>query len=50
MRLSVDWQSEFHRKTVSPEAAVAHVRDGDFVVIPTGRDPLALGRALALLR
>ncbi len=41
------WQEEYKRKLVSPEEAVKAVKSGDRVVIPVGRDPLALGLALA---
>lgn len=40
------WTEEYRRKLVTPEDAVRHVRSGDRIVFPVGREPLALGLAL----
>ncbi|MBI4307674.1 MAG: acetyl-CoA hydrolase/transferase family protein [Chloroflexi bacterium] len=42
----MDWQEEYCRKLVTPEEAVRHVKSADCVVVPVGREPLALGMAL----
>ncbi|MBI3964457.1 MAG: acetyl-CoA hydrolase/transferase family protein [Chloroflexi bacterium] len=41
------WQEEYQRKLTTPEEAVKVVKSGDTVVIPLGREPEALGFALA---
>ncbi len=41
------WQEEYNRKTVSAEEAVKIVKSGDRVSFTYGREPLALGLALA---
>ncbi len=50
MKLSPDWRKEYQAKMRTPEEAVRMVKSGDRVVIPTGRDPLALGLALTARR
>ena len=41
------WEEEFKRKLVSPEEAVRVIKDGDRVSFTYGREPRALGLALA---
>ncbi len=41
------WQEEYQRKTVSAEEAIRVVKSGDRVSFTYGREPLALGLALA---
>ena len=50
MKLSRHWREEYQTKLITPEEAVKMVKSGDRVVCPTGRDPLALGLALAARR
>ena len=50
MRLSTNWQEEYQGKKILVEEAVKLIKPGDLVVCPTGRDPLALGLALASRR
>ena len=45
--MSNDWQAEYQRKLVTPEEAVKVVKSGDHVAFTYGREPLALGLALA---
>ncbi|MBI5969066.1 MAG: 4-hydroxybutyrate CoA transferase [Deltaproteobacteria bacterium] len=45
--MSGSWKEEYQRKMVSPEEAVKVVRDGDRVSFTYGREPRALGLALA---
>ena len=45
--MSNDWQAEYQRKLVTPEEAVEVVKSGDHVAFTYGREPLALGLALA---
>jgi len=47
MKLGPDWREEYQAKMTIPEEAAKEVKSGDRVVCPTGRDPLALGLALA---
>ncbi len=42
-----DWQEGFKRKMISPEEAVKVVKSGDRVSFTYGREPFALGLALA---
>ncbi len=42
-----NWREEYQRKLVSAEEAVQSVKSGDTVSIPLGREPEALGLALA---
>jgi len=42
-----DWREDFRRKLVSPEEAVKVIQSGDRVHFTTGRQPQALGLALA---
>lgn len=42
-----DWQEEYERKLVSPEEAVKAIKSGDRVFFTAGRQPKALGLALA---
>lgn len=42
-----NWREEYGRKTISAEASAAKVKDGDYVVFAGGREPYAIGRALA---
>lgn len=42
-----NWQDEYRRKVKSADEAVRLIKDGDSVVIPLGREPEALGLALA---
>jgi 4-hydroxybutyrate CoA-transferase len=44
---SIDWRAHYESRTVSAEEAVAHVKSGDRVAIARGREPQALGLALA---
>ena len=46
----MDWQEEYKKKLTTPEEAVKAVKSGDRVVIPMGREPQALGLALACRR
>ncbi|MAG14694.1 MAG: hypothetical protein CL874_02260 [Dehalococcoidales bacterium] len=48
--MSENWQKAYRRKLVSAEAAIKVVRSGDKVVFTHGREPLALGLALAARR
>jgi len=43
----MDWQEEYKRKLVSPEEAVKAIKSGDRVFFTPGRQPWALGLALA---
>jgi len=45
--MSESWEEEFKRKMVSPEEAVKVVKSGDRVSFTYGREPRALGLALA---
>jgi 4-hydroxybutyrate CoA-transferase len=42
-----NWRDEYQRKLVSAEEAVSGIKSGDTVSIPLGREPEALGLALA---
>ena len=44
---SLDWHAEYSSKVIAAEDAAKIVKPGDKVACPTGRDPLALGLALA---
>ncbi|MDO8567342.1 MAG: acetyl-CoA hydrolase/transferase C-terminal domain-containing protein [Dehalococcoidales bacterium] len=46
----MDWQEEYKQKLTSAEEAMKIVKSGDRVVIPMGREPQALGLALAMRR
>ncbi len=48
--MSEDWQKEYRRKLVSADEAIKLVKSGDRVVFTHGREPLALGLALAARR
>ena len=43
----MDWHEEYQKKLVTADEAVKVVKSGDRVVFPTGREPEALGLALA---
>lgn len=45
--MSESWREEYKRKSVSPEKAAEVVKDGDRVSFTYGREPRALGLALA---
>ena len=45
--MGASWRDEYKRKIVSPEEAVRVVKDGDRVSFTYGREPRALGLALA---
>ena len=47
IRLSPDWQEEYQRKLISPDEAASKIKSGDVVVCTEGREPLAIGLALA---
>lgn len=47
IRPSTNWREEYQAKMTTPEEAAKRVKSGDRVACPTGRDPLALGLALA---
>ena len=42
-----DWRKHYESRIVTPEIAVSHVKSGDHVSICRGREPEALGLALA---
>lgn len=42
-----DWREEYERKFITAEEAVSEIRSGDRVAFTYGREPLALGLALA---
>jgi 4-hydroxybutyrate CoA-transferase len=42
-----NWQEEYQRKLIAPDEAARLVKSGDSVACTTGRDPLAIGLALA---
>jgi 4-hydroxybutyrate CoA-transferase len=42
-----DWREEYERKFITVEEAVSEIRSGDRVAFTYGREPLALGLALA---
>ncbi len=48
--MSADWQEEYRRKLVSAEEAIKIVKSGDHVAFTYGREPSALGEALARRR
>lgn len=43
----MDWQEEYKRKQISAEKAANFVKSGDRVVFTLGREPLAIGLAIA---
>ena len=43
----IDWQEDYQRRLVSAEEAVSHIKSGDRVFFTAGRQPQALGLALA---
>jgi len=43
----IDWQEDYQRRLVSVEEAVSHIKSGDRVFFTAGRQPQALGLALA---
>ncbi|MBI3743157.1 MAG: hypothetical protein HY261_02585, partial [Chloroflexi bacterium] len=45
-----DWRKHYESRMVSPAEAVVHVKSGDHVAICRGREPQALGLALAARR
>ena len=45
--MTTDWQEEFKEKLVTPEEAVKVIKSGDHVAFTYGREPTALGLALA---
>ena len=49
-KLDINWREEYHRKEVLANEAVKLIKPGDFVVCPVGRDPLAIGMAIATHR
>lgn len=42
-----DWRPHYERRTVTAAEAIAHIKSGDRVAIARGREPQALGLALA---
>jgi len=46
-RMGLDWKEEYQKKLVTPEEAVQVVKNGDRVGFTYGREPRALGLALA---
>lgn len=44
---TTDWHQHFEQRSVTPEKAIGHVRSGDHVALCRGREPQALGLALA---
>ena len=48
--MNENWQKAYRRKLVSADAAIKVVKSGDRVVFTHGREPLALGLALAARR
>ncbi|MDD5095743.1 MAG: acetyl-CoA hydrolase/transferase C-terminal domain-containing protein [Dehalococcoidia bacterium] len=42
----MSWQEEYKKKTITAEAAAALVKDGDFISIPMGREPVTFNYAL----
>ena len=45
--MGLDWKEEYQKKLVTPEEAVQVVKNGDRVGFTYGREPRALGLALA---
>ena len=45
-----DWQQHYQSRLVTPEESVSHVKSGDHVAFCRGREPQALGLALAARR
>lgn len=45
-----DWRQHYEARLVAPEESVAHVKSGDHVAFCRGREPQALGLALAARR
>jgi len=45
--VSADWREEYKRKLVTPEEAVKIIKSGNLVAFTYGREPFALGLALA---
>ena len=48
--LSINWREEFQRRKIAVEEAIKLIKPGNLVIYPTGRDPQALGLALASQR
>jgi 4-hydroxybutyrate CoA-transferase len=44
---SADWKAHYESRSVDPEQALSHVKSGDMVAFARGREPQALGLALA---
>src|SRR5262245_22778105 len=44
---NADWRAHYEARTVTAEEAVFHIKSGDQVAIARGREPQALGLALA---
>jgi len=42
----MDWQEDFEKKIISAEDAANLVKDGDFISIPMGREPVTINYAL----